>query len=59
LKKHRNILRKLAALKGKTASKKAFLKRHNKQIGGFLPLLPIIAGALGTLVPNILKGLST
>ena len=54
LKKHRNILRKLAAMKGKAKSKKAFATRHKKQIGGFVPFLPLIAGALGSVVPKLL-----
>jgi len=58
LKKHRKILRKLATMKGKAKSKKAFMTRHKKQIGGFLPLLPLIAGAMGSLIPNVLKPFS-
>lgn len=57
LKKHRNILRKLAAMKGKSASKKAFVTRHKKQVGGFIQLLPLIATAIGSLVPTLLGGL--
>ena len=57
LKKHRNIIRKLATLKGSTAKKKAYIKRHKKQVGGFLPFLPIIAKALGTVVPTLLGGM--
>ena len=54
LKRHRHILRKLAAMKGKTKSKKAFVSRYRKQIGGFKPFLPLIAGALGSVVPKLL-----
>jgi len=56
LKRHRAIIRKLASLSGKAKSKKAFLTRHKKQVGGFLPLLPIIASAVGSLLPDLLKG---
>jgi hypothetical protein len=55
LKKHRAILRQLAAMKGKTKSKKAFLARHKRQVGGFLPMLPLIAGAVGSVLPNLVK----
>jgi hypothetical protein len=55
LKRHRKIIRKLAAMKGKTQSKKAFLTRHKKQVGGFVPMLPLIAGAIGSVLPNLLK----
>ena len=41
LKCHRQILRKLAALKGDLKKKKAFVTRHKKQIGGILPLMPL------------------
>lgn len=57
LKKHKNILRKLATMKGKMKSKKAFLARNKKQIGGFLPMLPLIASAVGSLVPSVLQSL--
>jgi hypothetical protein len=57
LKRHRVILRKLAALKGKPQVKKAFVTRHKKQIGGFLPFLPLIAGTLGALIPALANGL--
>lgn len=56
LKRHRAILRQLASMKGKVASKKAFVTRHKKQVGGLLPLLPLIAGAIGSILPNVLKG---
>jgi hypothetical protein len=58
LKRHRAILRKLAAMKGNTSSKKAFVTRHKKQVGGLLPLLPLIAGAVGSIIPNLMKGLA-
>jgi hypothetical protein len=58
LKRHRAILRKLAAMKGTAKSKKAFMTRNKKQVGGFLPMLPLIAGALGSVLPNVLKSLS-
>lgn len=58
LKRHRAIMRKLANLKGKNPSKKAFLTRHKKQVGGFLPMLPLIAGAMGSILPNLFKGFS-
>ena len=58
LKKHRSILRKLAAMKGKAKSKKAFVTRHKKQIGGFVPFLPLIAGALGSVVPKLLGAIT-
>jgi len=57
LKKHRNILRKLAAMKGKAQSKKAFVTRHKKQIGGFIGMLPMIARAAGAFLPAMLTGL--
>ena len=50
LKRHRNIIRKLAAMKGSVKSQKAFMKKNNKQIGGFLPFLPLIAKAIGALL---------
>lgn len=56
LKRHRSILRKLAKMKGKMKSKKAFLTRNKKQIGGLLPLIPLIASAVGSLLPGLLKG---
>jgi hypothetical protein len=56
LKKHRKILRKLATMKGKAKSKKAFITRNKKQVGGFLPLLPLIAGALGSVLPKLVRG---
>lgn len=58
LKRHRAIMRKLAAMSGKVKSKKAFLTRHKKQVGGFLPMLPLIASAVGSIIPNLLKGFS-
>lgn len=58
LKRHRLILRKLAVMKGKSSSKKAFITRHKKQVGGFLPMLPLIAGAVGSILPNLVKGLT-
>ena len=46
LKRHQNILRKLASMKGSTRCKKAFVTRNRNQIGGFLPfLLPLIGRA--------------
>ena len=51
LKRHRQILRKLAALKGDMRKKKAFVTRHKKQIGGFLPLLPLILKSVGMALP--------
>jgi len=53
LKRHRQILRKLAALKGDLRKKKAFITRHKKQIGGFLPLLPLILKSVGMALPVI------
>ena len=58
LKRHRNILRKLAAMKGKLKSKKAFLARHKKQVGGIIGMLPIIAKAAGALLPTLLGSLA-
>jgi hypothetical protein len=58
MKRHRVILRKLANMKGKLTSKKAFITRHKKQVGGFLPLLPLIAGAMGSLVPTMVRSFS-
>ena len=60
LKRHRNILRKLASMKGSTRCKKAFITRNRKQIGGFLPfLLPLIGRAfarvVGPLVSNLVR----
>lgn len=58
LKRHRTILRKLAAMKGNAKSKKAYVTRNKKQVGGFLPMLPLIAGAMGSILPNLLGGFS-
>ena len=45
-------------MKGKAKSKKAFVTRHKKQIGGFVPFLPLIAGALGSVVPKLLGAIT-
>lgn len=58
LKRHRQIMRKLAAMKGNVKSKKAFVTRNKKQVGGFISLLPMIVGAVGSILPNLLKGFS-
>ena len=55
LKRHRNILRRLAALKGTTKSKKAFVTQNRKQIGGLLPILPLVISALGGLAGSLIK----
>ena len=57
LKKHRNILRKLASMKGSTKLKKAYVTRHKKQVGGLLPLLPVILSAIGSLAGPIIKSI--
>ena len=57
LRKHRNIIRKLASMKGSTKKKQSYMRRHKKQVGGFLPFLPLIAGAVGSLVPKVLGGM--
>ena len=46
LKRHKTILRKLANMKGTVSSKKAFVTRHKKQVGGILPFLPLIFAGL-------------
>ena len=58
LKKHHNTLRSWQQLKGKAKSKKAFVIRHKKQIGGFIPFLPLITGALGSVVPKLLGAIT-
>ena len=45
-------------MKGKAKSKKAFVIRHKKQIGGFIPFLPLIASALGSVVPKLLGAIT-
>ena len=55
LKRHRNILRKLAAMKGNCAKKKAYITRNKKQVGGLVPLLPLIFSALGAAAAPLLK----
>ena len=50
LRRHRNILRKLAAMKGSEKSKKAFITCHKKQVGGIIPFLPLIAKGIGGLL---------
>ena len=57
LRKHRVILRKLAAMKGSTRCKKAFITRNKKQVGGILPLIPLIKTAVGVLGPTLLQGM--
>ena len=39
-------------MKGKAKSKKAFVTHHKKQIGSFVPFLPLIASTLGSVVPS-------
>ena len=55
LKRHRNILRKLANMKGSTKCKKAFITRNKKQVGGVLPfILPLVAKVIaGTALPAL------
>lgn len=55
LKRHHSILKQLAEMKGSSKKKQAFVKRHRKQIGGVLPLLPIILKLVGTLAPAIIS----
>ena len=61
LKKQKLFLRKLARLKGNPKSKERFVSRNKKQVGGILPLLPLIfaglgaAGGLGGGIANIVK----
>ena len=47
LKKHKTILRKLARMKGTQKRKQNFVSRNRKQVGGFLPLLPLILAGIG------------
>jgi hypothetical protein len=58
LKKHRKILRQLARMKGSTLKKKAFVQRNKKQVGGMMPLLPIILSAIGSVAGPLLKTLA-
>jgi hypothetical protein len=55
LKRHRSILKQLAEMKGSMKRKQAFVKRHRKQIGGVLPLLPLIMSLVGTLAPAVIS----
>ena len=52
LKRHRHILKKLAALRGSQKSKKAFITRNKRQVGGFICLLPTILRLVGTVLVN-------
>ena len=45
-------------MKGKAKSKMAFVTRNKKQIGGFVPFLPLFADALGSVAPKLLGTLS-
>ena len=53
LRRHRHILRKLAAMKGTEKSKKAFITRHRRQVGGIIPFLPLIAKGIGGLLGGL------
>ena len=58
LKSHKGIIRRLADMRGNVASKRKFVERNKKQIGGFLPFLPMILagiGAAGSLAGGISK----
>jgi len=57
LKKHRNIMRKLANMTGTPQQKMVFVKSNMKQVGGLLPLLPLIAKAVGSLAVPLLGSL--
>ena len=57
LKKHQAIIRRLAAMKGTTATKEAFIRKNKKQVGGFMAMLPLIASAATTILPSLLKSL--
>ena len=37
-------------MKGTEKSKKAFITRHKKQVGGIIPFLPLIAKGIGGLL---------
>ena len=56
LKRHRHILRKLANLKGSTRCKKGYITRHQKQVGGLLPLLlPLVGSAIANIASRFLR----
>ena len=56
LRRHRNILRKLASLKGSTRCKKGFITKHKKQVGGLLPLLlPLVGSVIAGAASRFLK----
>ena len=57
LKRHRKILRKLANMKGTMTQKQAFVKRNRKQIGGIIPLLPLIVSAVSSAVGPLIEHL--